>query len=211
MNPQRNGDETGRGAYTSLQSGQAGPLRTTGAGAESLAPTAIASEPPPPPPEIAAPALIPWGKHLLAATTTITAVAIVGATVVMYGVRKAPRLRSVMDSEPVTALAAPAELAQAVGLESLPLLQPFDLVIADQATNQAEPAVVECLAKLKRPYDVRVQITVATTGVVSAVDVQEPRKLTDVQRDCVERAYLSVRIASFSGSDTRFVKTFDVR
>ncbi|HQP36067.1 MAG TPA: hypothetical protein PLI95_12845 [Polyangiaceae bacterium] len=209
MNPQRNGDETGRGAYTSLQSGQAGPARNTGAGAESLAPTAMASEPPPP--EFTAPAPVPWGKHLLAATTAITAVAIVGATVLMYGVRKAPRLRSLMDSEPVSALAAPGELAQAVGLESLPLLQPFDLIIADQATNQAEPAAIECLAKLKRPYDMRVQITVATTGVVSAVDVQEPRKLTDVQRDCVERAYLSVRIAAFSGSDTRFVKTFDVR
>lgn len=174
---------------------------------ESLAPAAFPSVPPPPP---ALPEPRIKGKHLLAATTVIAGAFIIAGTVLMYGVRQAPHMRTVFETPPAAALRGPAAGAVAPGTLTSEL-QPFDLVVADQAVTTIEPQVEMCFGKAKRPIEVRVSVTVTPAGFVRTVTLQEPVKVSAEQRECVERAYRSVRMASFAGDDVLFVKDYDLR
>lgn len=171
---------------------------------ESLAPAAFPSAPPPalPPPKVK-------GAHLLAATTLVAGAAIIAGTVLLYAVRQAPHVRTAFETPPAAALRGPAAGA-AMGLTP-PGQQPFDLVVADQAVTAIEPQVEMCFGKSKRPIAVRVSVTVTPAGFVRDVTISEPAKANGELRECVGRAYRSVRMASFAGDDVTFVKDYDLR
>lgn len=174
---------------------------------ESLAPSALPSLPPPPP---ALPEPRIKGTHLLAATTAIAGAVIVSGAVLLYGVRQAPHVRTAFETPPVAALRGPA--AGAVGPGTMAAeLPPFDLVVADQAVTTIEPLVEQCFRKTKRPIGIRVSVTVTPAGFVRSVSMQEPANASTEQRQCVERAYQSVRMSSFAGDDVLFVKDYDLR
>jgi len=205
MNPQD--DPRGKSGWGAGDSNKDDPTHKPATSSyESLAPAAFPSVPPPPP---ALPEPRIKGNHLLAATTLIAGALIIAGTVLVYGVRQAPRLRTAFETPPVAALRAPA--AGAIAPETLASeLQPFDLVVADQAVTSIEPQVEKCFAKEKRPIGVQVSVTVTPAGFVRDVVMREPSQATAEQRECVVRAYKSVRMASFSGEDVLFVKDYDL-